>query len=195
QPPTFYDGSEVSFVFAMQTPDLVALQRQLAQAGLLDPDLVGGPPPDETLSARRTIMTYANRRGFTSFTDALRDYLAQWSNTEASRSGGRGAAGGRLPAPVSNADDLRRVFKAAIIDTLGQGWDEARINALVADYQAHERAFNNAIAAGEAPDEQVASPETFALEAARQQDPTGAAAQDFLGVGNELLDMMGRWSS
>lgn len=191
--PTFEEGAEF-MVFTMTPAQLAALQRQLEQAGLLEPGsyspgFVG--PTDPTLDAVRVIMGFANQAGFRQIDDALRAYMQSGmpAVTAAQRAGEA-----PLPAPVSNPDDLRRVFKAAVIDTLGQGWSEAQINAMVEDYQAHERAYNASAAAGEAIEEQLPSAETFAMNQAKAAAPVEAQGQEFLGAANALTSMLGRWS-
>jgi hypothetical protein len=194
---TFFEGAEYSFVYGMRPAELAALQAQLTAVGLLDPDTYSpgfaGGGNDPTLDAIRVVMSFANRAGYRTVTDALRAYEEGGFGAVGSE-GYQGAANARMAAPVSNPDDLKRVFRAAVIDTLGAGWSEGDINAMVADYQAHERSFNQRAAAGEAIDEQVASPETFAIEAAAAADPTAAQGQDFLEVANSLSGMLGRWS-
>ena len=197
-PPTFYEGDEYTFVYGMTPAELAALQSQLTAVGLLDPDtyspgFVGGGN-DPTLQAIQVVMSYANRAGYRSVTDALRAYEEGGYGAVGSQGYQDSQAAARMPAPVSNPDDLKRVFRAAVIDTLGVGWSEDDINAMVADYQVHERSFNQRAAAGEAIEEQVASPETFAVDRAVAADPTAAQGQDFLEVANSLSGMLGRWS-
>jgi hypothetical protein len=196
--PEFFEGDEYSFVYGMTPAQLAALQAQLTSVGLLDPDsyspgFVGGGN-DPTLAAVQVVMSYANRAGYRTVADALRAYEAGGYGAVGSQ-GYQGAAGERLAAPVSNADDLREVFRAAVIEKLGTGWSEAQINALVEDYQAHERAYNSQVAAGEtAPEEQLPSAETFAMNAAKSADPVAAQGQEFLGAANALTGMLGRWA-
>lgn len=196
--PTFYEGDEVTFLFSMTPAALAQLQAQLSSAGLLDPDtyqpgFVGGASNDPTMEAVRVVMSYGNRAGYRSFTDAMRSYVESGFGAVGSRDYA-GAEEARLAAPVSNPDDLKRVFRAAVIDTLGAGWSERDIDAMVADYQAHERAYNERVAQGEPIDEQMATPETFAEQRATAADPTGAQSQDFLEAANSLQSMLGRWA-
>ena len=196
--PTFFEGSEYSFVYGMRPDALAALQAQLSQIGLLDPDSYSpgfaGGGNDPTLEAIRVVMSFANRAGYRTVTDALRAYEQGGFGAVGSQ-GYQGAASQRMAAPVSNPDDLRAVFRAAVIDTLGTGWSEAQINAMVEDYQAHERAYNSQVAAGEtAPEEQLPSAETFAVNAAKAEAPVDAQGQDFLGAAGALTSMLGRWT-
>lgn len=193
--PRFVEGAELSY-YSMPPDQIARIQAQLVQAGLLDPDgyqpgFIGGATNDPTIAGLRTVMSFANRAGYSSVTAALQAYIASGYGDLVREQGGEQE---RLPAPVSNADDLRRVFKAAVIDTLGQGWSQDQIDAMVDNYQAAERAFNAAAAAGEAIDQQVATPETFAVNAAKAADPLGAQSAEFLDVGNQLMSMLGGWS-
>lgn len=198
--PTFYEGDEVAYVYGMNSRSLALFQQQLTQAGLLDPasyspGFVGGGN-DPTLAAVQLIMGFANRAGYRTVSDAVRAYINGGFGAVGSQDyeAARKAASRPMPAPVSNADDLKRVFRAAVIDTLGTGWSEGDINAMVANYQAQERAFNSRAAAGEAIDEQLAAPETFAIQQATAKDPTSAQGQEFLAAANDLQSMLGRWS-
>lgn len=198
--PSFFEGDEVGFLFSLRPDAVAALQSQLTAAGLLDPEayqpgFVGGASNDPTVSAIQVVMSYANRAGYRTVTDALRAYTSSGFGAVGAQGYGGGAGAKRLPAPVSNPDDLKGVFRAAVIDTLGTGWSDGQINAMVADYQAHERAYNSQVAAGEsAPEVQLPSAETFAVTAAKAADPTGAQGQEFLEAGNALQSMLGRWS-
>lgn len=192
-PPTFEEGTEYA-IYRRPPEQIAALQADLVRAGLLDeesyrPGFVGGGVDDPTLVAVRLVMSYANRAGYTRLEDAMRAYIAAGYGELDDRD-----TAARLPAPVSNADDLRQVFRAAVIDSLGQGWSQDQIDGLVDVYQAAERRFNAAVAAGEPIDEQIANPDTFARQQARAADPMGSASQDFLGVGNQLMSMLGGWS-
>lgn len=202
----YVEGAELE-VYAMGDQQRAMLQQSLIRAGLLDPeDVVSfgqvGPHysgnPDPTVAAFRAVLAYANQAGYERWQDAL-GALAT-NGYGAGQNAARDAAGGagRLPAPVSNADDLHRVFRAAVIDTLGQGWSDAQIDGMVQQYQAAERGFNAQAAAatepGQVPAEGLPSPETFARNAATQADPTGAQAQGFLGAANQFFSLIGQWN-
>lgn len=216
-PPRYMDGDQFD-IYSMTPQRISYLQRSLVQAGLLDPQelqsygFVGPAGDDPTFAAYEQAMMFANQAGYTTVDQAL---VALQSGRYGTGPGGRrtpqgGGGGGRLPAQISNADDLRRVFKATVIDTLGQGWDEDRIDSMVAAYQAIERgqveaAEQMALRAGEASAasgqfvssgtlEAPPSPETFAAQFARGQDPTGAQANDFLGAANQFLGLLGQWN-
>ena len=198
--PQFQEGDEYRY-YGASPQEIARLQAALTAAGLLDPDdyapgFIGGADNDPTIGAIRTIMGFANRAGFTTVEDALRAYVTSGYGEVGARDyeAARGAAA-RLPAPVSNADDLRRVFRSAVIETLGTGWSEQQIEGLVANYQAAERGFNAQVAAGESlPEMQLPTPETFAIEQARTADPTGAQTQEFLGAADQFNQIIGRWS-
>ena len=197
-PPSFFEGDDIGFLFSLRPDALAALQSQLTQAGLLDPDsyqpgFVGGASNDPTVQAIQVVMSYGNRAGYKSVSDALSAYVASGFGAVGSK-GYDASQNARLAAPVSNADDLRRVFRAAVIDTLGTGWSEGQIDAMISDYQAHERAYNQHVAAGEAVDESLATPETFAVDTATTADPTSAQSQQFLEAAGNLSSMLGRWS-
>lgn len=195
--PTFYEGDEVGWVYRMNPENLALFQQQLTAAGVLDPATYRpGAPGDSTVEAVHRMMAYANAAGYRTVSDAIRAYTQQNGGLGSEDYKANVEARNRpLPAPVSNADELRSVFRAAVIDTLGTGWSEERINAMVADYQAHERAYNAQAVSGEAnPEEQMASAETFARNAAVEADPTAAQGQQFLGAANALTSMLGKWT-
>jgi hypothetical protein len=105
---------------------------------------------------------------------------------------------GFVPPPLTirttNKDDLRRVFRAAVINSLGQGWSQAEINELVDAYNwmeikrdrdtwEQETAIGRADFMGErttggevVTETAVPDPETFIEEEARRRDPMGFKA-------------------
>lgn len=102
-----------------------------------------------------------------------------------------------VPPPLdlrtTHPADLRRVFRRAVIETLGEGWDEARINELVDAYNWEEiRLQVDAYTQetdrlrqewmGEEPETEMIheviapSPEAFVEEELRERDPEGVQA-------------------
>lgn len=211
-------------IYSMTPDEIAAMQRGLVRAGLLDPDDIQafgyvGPAGtrgtgDATYWAYTSLLEFANQAGYSTASEALRALQTHGYGTGpggtigGARSGGGG--GGGLPARVSNADDLRRVFRASVIDTLGEGWTESQIDAMVQTYQAMERgqvaqaeqmaldAARQSEATGEFVSsgtlEELPDPATFAADQARQRDPAGAQARDFLGVANQFYSLLGEWN-
>lgn len=197
--PTYLEGSELA-IYGMPAPQLAALQRQLERAGLLEPGdynpgSLTGDAGDVTVSAFTHLLAYANRAGFQSYEAALRKLTSFPLPPNQLEDRARQArAESRLPS-VSNPDDLRRVFRSAVINELGTGWSERQIDDLVAAYQAREMqygAYNNPTPVPGVAETNVAppNPETFAANAARAFDPGAATGQDFLGVANQFFQLL-----
>lgn len=215
--PQFRDGDQYD-IYSFTPQRLSYLQRSLVAAGLLDPEdieaygYVGPAGTDSTFDAYERAMEFANQAGYDTVDQALISLQSGRYGTGPGGTRGQaaGSGGGRLPSQISNSDDLRRVFRAAVIDELGRGWDDGRIDAMVNTYQAMERgqvdqaeAIARAAAErSEVTGEDVSSgtieglpdPSTFAVNYARQQDPTGAQATDFLGAANTFFSLLGQWN-
>ena len=161
QGPRYFDGDE--FKPSNEGFDaIIEKQRALAIAGYLDPndpDLRWGKWDSTTRSAYRALLEEANGSGMTA--DAmLQESAMSFANPGGGGGGGAGGGGGGgrggsweidpntgelvfveeqyvappLPLRTTSKDDLRAVFRKAVIGSLGQGWDESRINELVDSY-------------------------------------------------------------
>lgn len=198
-PARFREGDQY-FIYSMTPEQVAALQDRLIAAGLLPPSavtsrgFVGPADSDPTFAAYEELLAFANQAGYASPTQAL-DALRKTPVQPAGRA--------HLPPQTSNPDDLRRVFRAAVIDTLGQGWSEDQINGMVDAYQSLEiehanraAGMQDQVALGVTPGgtlEAPPSPETFAVNQAREADPVGAQASDFLGAANLFQSLLGQW--
>jgi hypothetical protein len=122
---------------------------------------------------------------------------------------GLGGAGEAYQAPplelrTHSKDDLRRVFRASVIDKLGEGWSQAAIDELVDAYnwkeiQVQKDAYDQAVAldrqafaggpgGGTIVQEDVPDPETFIEDQMRKKDPTGFEAGQI--VNNFIPEIM-----
>lgn len=183
-------------------PDQIAdLQRALIAAGLIDPKatISLGYYDITTRTAYRELLTTANASGMD------RSQALQMALT-APRQGPGIKETPRQPLvmKLSNPDDLRAVFRKAIIDELGQGWSSDQIDQMVTDYQARETevqqqqyamtGFGSATEPG--PGGTLTpppSPDVYAAAKAREQDPELAQEHDALGFVGQFNDLVGKW--
>lgn len=180
--PRYYDGAQ--WLPASLPPDQLAqLQRQMVAAGLLKSGQAQlGVWDAASMNAYTQLLAYANASGLDAGTA-----LSQWGQAHALDPN---AGKAPLQVKVTNPEDLRKVFRQSVIDTLGQGWDTAKIDQMVSAYQATEtaaqqQAYNQADSGGTvtAPPD----PGTFAADQVRQEDPTGAQAHDALGYEKQFF--------
>lgn len=180
-PPRYFGGDELTP--AGWSPDRIAdLQRSLIAAGLIP----------QTASLRVGFWDATSQKGFETLLGYANQTGANWE-TALTRYGSTTEQGGPKRAPLtvrtSNPDDLRKVFRQTIIDTLGQGWDTAKIDQMVAAYQgvetsAQTQAYNMADTGGTVV--QPPDPSTFASAQARQENPLGAQEHDVIAQGGPL---------
>lgn len=199
QGPRYFDGSE--FAPAQLDPASIrALQADLVRAGLLT-NFRAGIWDSASVKAYQELLGMANQYGLTD--QAMLAHVVQNGVPVDFGGGGEGGQGGGpgLGIRTTNKDDLRRVFRAAVIDMLGQGWSQAQINELVDAYnwkeiQVQVDAAGQQAAAMEAqlgsletgepvdvsqfagPAQDVESPETFLEDEVRRRDPMGVQATD-----------------
>jgi hypothetical protein len=213
QGPRYFEGMEYKPASA-PVEEIIEKQRLMVIAGLLSPSegfMLGVWDPT-TVKAYRTLLEYANQAGLNA--DAALRRFAESPGMVGGSDGEGGGAGGQwgidpetgefvpieetfvappMEVRTHNKDDLRRVFRAAVINMLGEGWTEAQINELVDAYNWKEIGLqaeayrdevaqmelefqgkprtSNVISQVDAP-----SPESFIEEEARESDPQGFAA-------------------
>src|SRR5690606_6336197 len=234
QRPRYHDGDE--FKPASLDPATIGeLQATMAAAGLLTGDFRYGIWDAGSAAAYKDLLAEANAQGLTA-EQALQlraSTFTSGGSGGSDGSGGGGGAGGRweigpdgepvwveeqyVPPPLeirtTNQDDLRRVFRAAVIDTMGQGWSQEQINEVVDAYnwkeiQVQQDAYNQQVAIERAEfmgerteggevisSAEIASPETFLEDQMREKDPVGFQTGQ---VVNEVLpdfwQMMEGWA-
>lgn len=190
-PPRYYGGDEVAP--AGWDPERIAnLQRDLVAVGLIpkSASIRVGFWDANSQKAFEQLLGYANQTG-TTWQSALSNY-GQMTEAE-----GAGQPRAPLQVRTSNPDELRTVFRKAVIDTLGQGWDQTKIDSMVSAYQAAETgaqttAYNQAETGGTV--SQVASPDVFAATQARAENPLLAQEHDVLtGPIESFKQMLAGW--
>jgi hypothetical protein len=222
QRPRYMDGDEWRPA-TRAVDEIVEMQQKLVIAGYLDANdgfrlgMWDGP----TRTAYRYLLEDSNASGLDADTMLYR--AAQGIEIGGGGGGAGGGGGGRgrggymidpetgelIPIPqeqfiappmqvrTTNPDDLRRVFRSAVIDKLGVGWSQKEIDELVQAYnwkelqvQADayrqevarmEQEFNYELGGPKPTTKQitsvdVASPEAFIEEEARRRDPGGFQA-------------------
>lgn len=214
QKPRYRDGDEWKPANLPGGPEAIAeLQRQLVNAGYLSGRFQLGRWDPPSVAAYKDLLSEANASGLDAETALRRFGTGPVLNAGrgGGGSGGGGVGGGQIvgfdengnpiyapfQAPplelkTTNKDDLRRVFRQAVIDKLGEGWDQAKINELVDAYnwkeiQVQKGAYDQQVAAMRADYEgtqgpdvissvDVPSPETFLDTQLQERDPVGYQA-------------------
>lgn len=220
QAPRYFDGMQYAPA-SEPVEDIIEKQRLMVIAGILDPSdgfMLGVWDPT-TVDAYTTLLEYANQSGLTA-DQALR----RWAESPGTMGGGAGRNGeggggdftidenGNIvpfeetfvPPPLevrtTNKDDLRRVFRQAVINSLGRGWSDEQINELVEAYNWKEIAVQQEayqhevdimerdflgerteggetlVPSSAARDVFMPSPETYIEDEARRRDPAGFQA-------------------
>lgn len=202
-PPQYYDGDE--FAPGQQSPDEIAqLQRTMASIGLLSPNTRFrlGVWDESSQKAYRGLLAYANQQGL-DFRVAMMNLMSTGGNYKVDEHGNIVSVDqapdiSQLPTKTTNPEDLRQVFRAAVIDTLGQGWGDDKINQMIGAYNQAEiaqqqQSYQAELSGGNV--ESVASPQAFATSYAQEQDPSAAAGQNFLDYTDEFGQMLqsGAW--
>lgn len=194
-PPRYFEGDDWSPA-SFPPERLIQLQRAMIDAGLIDPDspIHIGVWDEISRDGYRKLLAFANAAGL----DRVAA-LNRWKETQ-DQFGTTGPAIPPLQVKLSNPDDLKRVFRAAVIDQLGQAWDEGKLDSMVASYQDKERQFQteayNLQVGNEGqglPGTVVSAPDasTFVESEIESEDPTGAQA--FRGLKfaqNDFFEML-----
>ena len=212
QGPRYFDGDE--FTPAALSPAAIGrLQAALSNAGLLS-DFRYGVWDQDSRTAYKALLEEANAAGLTAEVMLTRRQQGMDVNVGGGGGSGSGGGGGRqivgfdeegnpiysefqappLELRLSNKDDLRRVFRTAVIDKIGEGWSQAQIDELVDAYnwqeiRVQQEAYQSEVdrmraefegAPSTEPIVNVAmeSPETFLDEEVRRRDPAGVQATD-----------------
>lgn len=223
QGPRYWDGDEMRPA-SLDPASIVELQRNLMLAGLLT-DFRWGIWDDKTRSAYKSLLEESNMSGLTWEQQLAR----RQQSVDIGSGGGEGGSGGFsidpetgmpvqptfTPPPLqvrtTNPDDLKRVFRTAVIDKLGVGWNQAKIDELVNAYnwkeiQVQKDAYDQEVARmedefyGRAPSTEpitmvdAPSPETFLEDRMIEEDPVGfqagQATEEFIPA---LMSMVEGW--
>lgn len=201
--PTYFDGDE--YIPAnYPTTAIWQLQQALARVGLLRGSFTRGNWDPTTRNAYKELLALANAQG-TDVNRAMQDLLSTSSSGDDSNrftvddQGNIVPAGGeplRAPLVTQTSDPaaLRRTFRRAVIEMLGEGWSTDKINQMVAAYNGVEVASQtqlyNMEGAGVAGSIQAPpSPEEFIASQVEAQDPTGVQSNEMLGFTQEFMDL------
>lgn len=189
--PRYFDGDE--YAPGSQSPsEIVELQRAMARIGLLGPNTRFrlGVWDEPTAKAYRSLLAYSNQQGV-DFRVAMMNLISTGGNYTVDKFGNimsveeaEAVDINKLPTKTTDPEELKMVFRQAVIDTLGQGWSEDKLQQMAAQYNQMEikqqRAqYQAEVSGGNVV--QVPTPEAFAVNYAEQKDPIGAQTEDFLG--------------
>lgn len=185
--PQYFEGDE--WVLANAGHDVIAqTQASLVSAGLLKAGSFSpGYWDPTTKDAFKDLLAYANATGST------------WQEAGPVLAGAAKERIKPVTVKVTNPEDLRKAFKQAVIGTLGQGWDTAKIDQMVAAYQATETgAQQQAYSMQDTGGTVTAPPDpaTFAETQARAENPSLAGEHDLINTGGPLAafrQMLGGW--
>jgi len=199
-PPKYFDGDEY-IPTNWPTHNIFQMQQWLAQVGLLTGSFTKNVWDPASQKAYKELLGMANRTGTTA-DQMLAELLAtagdekslkykvdQYGNIVVASEGG--AEKPPLTIRTSDPAALRTTFRKAVIETLGEGWSEEKINQMVAAYnkveaKAQTDEYNAMYGAGgtvTAPP----SPEDFIESQAIAQDPGAAQVQEGLGFTNQFM--------
>jgi hypothetical protein len=229
--PRYFDGDE--WRPASLGPAAIGdLQAMMAAAGLLD-DFRYGVWDAASVDAYKQLLTEANASGLTA--EAALRQRAQGFNAPGGVGGAGGGGGGGswqidpetgdpvwvpeqyVPPPLelrtTNKDDLQRLFRETIINTMGEGWSKEQIRELVDAYnwqeiKVQQDAYNQQVAIeraefmGERTEGgevistvDVPSPETFLENQLMERDPEGFQAGKIINeVLPDFFNMMEGWA-
>lgn len=206
RPPQFWDGDE----WATRPRNEAAIrqiQDQLTAAGILTGGFIYGRWDPKTAEAWRVVLGIANSEGMSPEQAML--YLlsgeqveydpATGNYTRPDSAGGQRATVPELIVQITDPETLKNMFRRAVIDTAGIGWDDNRLNMAVQAFnnlerQRQEEMYNARLAAGqlgsmtdgEDPQRQevvqMPSPEGWVDNYIRQQDPEQVAVNDSLDM-------------
>lgn len=193
----YFDGDEY-FPGQLAPESIAALQRQMAQLGLLPPNARFrlGVWDATSQKAYRALLAYANQQGM-SYKQALNHFSSTGANFTVDEFGNivpMGDAGSEpLPTRTTDPEELRLVFRKAVIDTLGQGWDDSKIDSMVRSYNDIEvkqqlAAYDAELTGGNVVS--VPSPEAFAVTQATTEDPAGAQGEEMLGFMEDFQQLV-----
>lgn len=203
--PQYFDGDE--YIPAnWPSTQIWQIQQAMAKIGLLTGTFSRNVWDDSTRNAYKELLALANAQGL-NVDQTLQELLA----TGGGESGGRytvdengnvvlaGDTGPEVPPlVVQHADPaaLRTTFRRAVIEMLGEGWSQAKIDKMVAAYNDVEtfkqtEAYNMDISGQAGSITAMQSPEQFIQEQVSKQDPVGVQTNEALGFTQEFMDLAG----
>lgn len=233
RPPAYHDGDE--FKPATLDPASVGqLQAAMAAAGILS-DFRYGVWDEPSRNAYKQLLGEANAAGLSA--EQMIQQYSQGVSMGGSGGGpggegGGGGGGGRwefdengepiwveeqyVPPPLeiktTNPEDLKRAFRTAIIDTMGEGWNQAQIDEMVNAYnwmevKVQKDAYDQQVGLERAEfmgerteggetisSVSIESPDTFLENELREKDPVGFQTGEAVNeVIPNFFDMMGGW--
>lgn len=198
-PPRYFSGAE--WLPGSLPPDkIAALQKGMVQAGLLKPGQAQlGIWDPASVNAYQNLLAFANSSGLDAQTALMR-----WQSAH-TQTGDTGTPHQPLVVQLTNPDDLKQVFRKAVIDTLGQGWTSDQLDQMVNTYQGMQRSAQEQqyqmTGSGSSTDPGQGGtitappdPTTFATQQAQQQNPNLAQEHSALGFVDQFKQLVGQYS-
>jgi hypothetical protein len=217
--PYYYDGDEYRPA-AWSSEHIFSLQQEMAAAGVLRGPFVRGYWDDNSRAAYTELLGYANGRGMR-MRPALNELLAlsdsvtaeggqvqytvdEYGNVVPVTTGGTGTTPPALVTRQTDPGVLRRVFRQAVIDIAGEGWDQSRIEQLVQSYnqmeiQRQREMYDAEIASqpglggepgAESTVTDIPTPDAWIEAQVAQQDPGAVAQHEALGFTDIFMQTM-----
>lgn len=206
---TYYDGDE--YIPANWPANQIwQLQQALAKAGLLTGTFTRHTWDNATRNAYKELLALANAQGSTA-NNALMDMLRSAEGQYGADGTGPGGqrykvdefgnvvpVGGEEVAPlITRTTDpaaLRRTFRKAVIDMLGEGWSQEEIDKMVAAYnqveiQKQTEAYNLEQSGQAGTFTDMPSPEEFVASQVEAKDPEGVQEQGIIDNMEGFLNM------
>lgn len=191
--PRYYEDDEWELFTGLSPETTAALQGRLVSAGLINGEYCIGTWDEQTADAMRSVLTYANRRGI-EWRQALDEYERSGEMFKAMNPK-KGGSGRVFVARLSNAEDVKKVFRQTAYNVLGGkgfvdgGQEEAFVNAFhTHELNAQRAAFNAAGGGGTVEDAQ--DPKSFAEDQVEALDPAGAKAKRFSDYAEAFTRML-----
>lgn len=198
--PLYFDGDE--YDPARGSPESIAmLQRKMAEAGILTSPFRLGYWDGPSTTAYAKLLGFANTYGVHASL-AVEAWKANPPVEYDPETGQIVDAGAELreraPLVTRTTDPaiLGNVFREAVINIAGEGWDQRQIQSAVRAYNLLERQrqkemYDAQVVGGNVQD--IPAPADFIEARVRQEDPDRVAAETGLGYIGEFEQLLAQW--
>jgi hypothetical protein len=207
--PRYFDGDE--YIPAnWPSTNIWEIQQALAKVGMLTGTFQRNVWDQATRNAYKELLGIANATGQTAdraltellSTSDLGEDSGQWTVDEFGNIVRAGAGEGPPPLVTRTTDPgaLRTTFRRAVIELLGEGWSQDKINNMVAAYnqmevqrqtEAYNEQYGVGVEAGGTVTD-IPTPEEFVTSQVTEQDPAGMQANEGLGFIDQFMDVASR---
>lgn len=201
--PIYFDGDEY-IPSNWGAAQIWEIQQHLAKVGLLRTNFTRNTWDSATRNAYKELLALSNAQGMKA--DQTLQHLLSSSSSDSTDGnlfkvdefGNVVPAGGKTVQPlITQTTDpaaLRRTFRKAVIETLGEGWSQDEINKMVAAYNNVETSrqtqnYNMQTSGQSGNIVDIPSPEDFIQSQIMEKDPEGVQAQETLGFTSDFAQL------